>query len=93
MVVYLLRYVAEQPRALMALIGFLAAAYMYMDLMSFVRESTENMQEVGTELRAFRGENRAQMKEANTRLQHLEREHEIDRKEKSNDHKRDSEGH
>lgn len=82
LLVYLLRYVAEQPRALMALLGFLAAGYMYVDLMSFVRESTENMREIGTELRAFRGESQAQMQEANTRLQHLEREHEIDRKEK-----------
>lgn len=82
MVVYLLRYVAEQPRALMALIGFLAAAYMYMDLMSFVRESTDNMRVVGAKLEI-----------AITKLEHLEREHEADRKERENDHRRDSEGH
>lgn len=91
MIVYLLRYVADQPRALMALLGFLAAGYMYVDLMSFVRESTMSMRELVTEVQSareeivtkvqsLRSELQPQMQEANTRLQHLEREHEAARK-------------
>lgn len=97
MVAYLLRYVAEQPRALMALLGFLAAGYMYVDLMSFVRESTMSMrelvievqsarEEIVTKVQTLRSELQPQMQEANTRLQHLEREHESVRKEQNHDH-------
>lgn len=77
MVVYLLRYVAEQPRALLAMLGFLAAGYMYVDLMAFVRENTANMRDIAAQMRDLC----AQVGEANTRLQHLEREHELVRKE------------
>jgi hypothetical protein len=68
-VAYVLRYVTEQPKALMAIIGFAAAAYMYFDLMTFVRENT-----------AVQRENVVQLQEINVRLNHLEREHEYARK-------------
>ena len=67
---YLLRYFVEEPKAVMALVGFCAAAYMYFDLMSFVRENT-----------AVQRENVKQLQEVNVRLLHLEREHELARKE------------
>ena len=66
---YLLRYFVEEPKAVMALVGFCAAAYMYFDLMSFVRENT-----------AVQRENVKQLQEVNVRLLHLEREHESMRK-------------
>ena len=66
---YLLRYFVEEPKAVMALVGFCAAAYMYFDLMSFVRENT-----------AVQRENVKQLQEVNVRLLHLEREHEYARK-------------
>lgn len=68
-VVFLLRWFTEEPKAIMALIGFCAAAYMYFDLMSFVRENT-----------AVQRENVKQLQEVNVRLLHLEREHELARK-------------
>lgn len=71
--VYFLRYLAEQPRAIFSVIGFLAAAYMYFDLMSFVRENT-----------AVQRENVAQLQEMNVRLSHLEREHERGRQGRNN---------
>lgn len=91
MIVYLLRYIVEQPRAILALLGFIAAAYMYIDLMAFVRENTQSMREITVEMREFRAEVRAEVRdfrtevssevrEANTRLNHLEREHEAARK-------------
>jgi signal transduction histidine kinase len=91
MMVYLLRYIVEQPRAILALLGFVAAAYMYIDLMAFVRENTQSMREITVEMREFRAEGRAEVRdvrreggsevrEANTRLNHLEREHEAARK-------------
>ncbi|MBR5522461.1 MAG: hypothetical protein IKV82_03230 [Akkermansia sp.] len=75
LVVYLLRYVAEQPRAMLALLGFIAAGYMYFDLMAFVRENTASMRDIGEQVRVMS----EQVREANTRLQHLEREHEAAR--------------
>lgn len=69
-ILYLLRYLVEEPKAVMALVGFCAAAYMYFDLMSFVRENT-----------AVQRENVKQLQEVNVRLLHLEREHELARKE------------
>ena len=68
-VAFMLRYFVEEPKAVMALVGFCAAAYMYFDLMSFVRENT-----------AVQRENVKQLQEVNVRLLHLEREHESMRK-------------
>jgi hypothetical protein len=73
MMVYLLRYLVEQPRAILACVGMVAAGYMYFDLMAFVRENTANMRDVAVQLR-----------EVNTRLLHLEREHEAQRQGKDN---------
>lgn len=70
-VVFMLRYFVEEPKAVMALVGFCAATYMYFDLMNFVRENT-----------AVQRENVVQLQEINVRLNHLEREHEYDRKRK-----------
>lgn len=68
MVAYLLRYLAEQPRASLAAVGLIAAGYMYFDLMAFVRENTE-----------VQRQSAAQLQEINVRLAHLEREHECAR--------------
>jgi hypothetical protein len=66
--VYLLRYFAEQPRSVLGFLGFAAAVYMYFDLMAFVRENT-----------AVQRENVVQLQEINVRISHLEREHEAAR--------------
>ena len=68
MVASLLRYLAEQPRAILAAVGLIAAGYMYFDLMAFVRENTE-----------VQRQSAAQLQEINVRLSHLEREHECAR--------------
>lgn len=68
MLAYLLRYLAEQPRAILAAVGLVAAGYMYFDLMAFVRENTE-----------VQRQSAAQLQEINVRLAHLEREHECAR--------------
>lgn len=65
MLAYVLRYLAEQPRAILAAVGLFAAGYMYFDLMAFVRENTE-----------VQRQSTAQLQEINVRLAHLEREHE-----------------
>lgn len=70
---YFLRYLAEQPRAIVAAIGLFAAGYMYFDLMAFVRENTE-----------VQRQSAAQLQEINVRLSHLEREHECARNNSQN---------
>ena len=67
-----LRYMVEEPRIALAFLGFIAAAYMYFDLMSFVRENTEVQRQSAT-----------QLQEINVRLGHLEREHEMARESKN----------
>lgn len=62
------RYLVEEPRVALAFLGFIAAAYMYVDLMAFVRENT-----------AVQRETVSQLQEFNIRLSHLEREHEMAR--------------
>lgn len=66
--IYLLRYALEEPRVVLGTLGFVAACYMYIDLMAFVRENT-----------AVQRANVAQLQEINVRLGHLEREHEMSR--------------
>lgn len=41
LVVYLLRYVAEQPKVFLAIIGFIMTAVVYVDLKQFIAESTQ----------------------------------------------------
>lgn len=68
---YLLRYALEEPRVVLGALGFVAAVYMYIDLMAFVRENT-----------AVQSETVAQLQEINVRISHLEREHEMARETK-----------
>ena len=68
---YLLRYALEEPRVVLGTLGFVAAVYMYIDLMAFVRENT-----------AVQSETVAQLQEINVRISHLEREHEMARETK-----------
>lgn len=65
---YLLRYIQEQPRVVMAFIAMACALGMYMDMRAFVDKHMDTLQNVTAEL-----------KEMNTRLEHLEREHEFAR--------------
>lgn len=45
MVAYLLRYVAEQPKAILALIGLIAASFVYIDFRSYINENTQCQRE------------------------------------------------
>ena len=65
---YLLRYIQEQPRVVMAFVGMFAAVGVYVDHRGFVLEQVQAMREVSAELRTI-----------NARLEHLEREHEASR--------------
>lgn len=68
---YVLRYIQEQPRVVMAAVGMACAVGVYVDARVFFGEQTEVTREVAIEL-----------KEINVRMSHLEREHEIWRAEK-----------
>ena len=65
---YAVRYLADQPRTLMAFVGMAAAVGVYVDHRGFVLEQVQAMREVSAELRTI-----------NARLEHLEREHETAR--------------
>lgn len=68
LIVYLLHYVAERPQVILAVIGLVAAGYMYVDLRKFITEQTMAFRDVAL-----------QLQEMNVRIQHLEREHEFSR--------------
>jgi len=70
--VYLLRYVQEQPRVVLAFIGLAAAVWLYMDMQALIRSHAEvNERMIGAILKL------TEEVHINTvRLEHLEREHE-----------------
>lgn len=65
---YAFRWLAEQPKLLLAFAGCAAAVGVYVDHRAFVLEQVQALREVSTELRTI-----------NARLEHLEREHEQQR--------------
>lgn len=71
LLVYFMRYLTEQPQSIMAVVGFAAAAYMYVDLMDYVRENTTIMRDLKIE-----------MHDANAHLKQLERYHFTDQQDK-----------
>lgn len=71
---YLLRYIQEQPRAVMATVGMACAIGVYVDARSFFSDQTDAFRSVAEEL-----------KELNVRVSHLEREHEIIRDNENRD--------
>ncbi len=66
-VVYLLRYAAEQPRTILAVIGLLAAGVMYCDLLAVFREQVQAYREVAS-----------QLSELNVRINDLEQWHKVE---------------
>lgn len=65
---YILRYIQEQPRVVMAAVGMACAVGVYVDARSFFSDQTDAFRSVAEEL-----------KELNVRVSHLEREHEAAR--------------
>ena len=65
---YILRYIQEQPRVVMAFVAMACALGVYMDMRSFVDKHMDTL-----------GEMTAELKSINNRLEHLEREHEAAR--------------
>lgn len=75
-VFYAFRYLADQPRTLLAYVGMAAAVGVYVDHRNFVvRQVGEVLQEVATDLKQIN----AKQSIIDTRLEHLEREHECAR--------------
>lgn len=70
LVVYMLRYIQEQPRVVMAFVAMACAVGVYMDMRTFIDKHMHTLGEMTTELKSI-----------NNRLEHLEREHEYARKE------------
>lgn len=68
LVPYLLRYIQEQPRVVMAFVAMACAIGIYMDMRNFVDKHMDTL-----------GEMTAELKSINNRLEHLEREHEATR--------------
>ncbi len=62
---YAFRYLADQPKTLLAFAGAAAAVGVYIDARGFFQDQTAAFKEVGE-----------QLKELNVRVSHLEREHE-----------------
>ena len=62
---YILRYIQEQPRVVMAFVAMACAVGVYFDMRSFVDKHMDTLGEMTSELKSI-----------NTRLEHLEREHE-----------------
>lgn len=70
--VYLLRYVQEQPRVVLAFIGLAAAVWLYMDMQALIRSHAEVNERMIGAIQKLTEE-----VHINTvRLEHLEREHE-----------------
>lgn len=68
LVPYILRYIQEQPRVVMAFVAMACAIGIYMDMRNFVDKHMDTL-----------GEMTAELKSINNRLEHLEREHEATR--------------
>jgi hypothetical protein len=75
---YAFRYLADQPRTLVAFVGMAAAVGVYVDHRNFVvHQVGEVLQEVAKDLKQINNKQSS----IDTRLEHLEREHEAARKE------------
>lgn len=61
MVAYVMRYVAEQPRSVLAVVAMVAVCAVYADLKSFISDSLDNQRETAKIL-----------SELSTRIQELE---------------------
>ncbi len=68
LVPYILRYIQEQPRVVMAFVAMACAIGIYVDMRNFVDKHMDTL-----------GEMTAELKSINNRLEHLEREHEAAR--------------
>lgn len=64
---YLLRYAAEQPRTILAVVGLVAAAVMYVDMRELMREQVHAYREVAS-----------QLSELNVRINDLEQWHRME---------------
>lgn len=72
---YAFRYLADQPRTLMAFVGMAAAVGVYADNRQFTNKAIERLEEVTKELRDIN----VKQGRIDNRLEHLEREHEMAR--------------
>lgn len=72
---YLLRYMQEQPRAVMAFVGMSAAVGVYADNRQFTNKAIDRLDDVASELRELN----TKQGSIDNRLEHLEREHEYAR--------------
>ena len=75
---YAFRYLADQPRTLMAFVGMAAAVGVYADNRQFTHKAIERLEEVSSELRDIN----VKQGSIDNRLEHLEREHEMSREKK-----------
>lgn len=66
-VLYLLRYAAEQPRTILAVVGLVAAGVMYGDMRALMREQVQAYREVAS-----------QLSELNVRITDLEQWHRLE---------------
>ncbi len=64
---YLLRYAAEQPRSILAVVGLVAAGIMYGDMRALMREQVQAYREVAS-----------QLAELNVRINDLEQWHRLE---------------
>lgn len=70
--VYLLRYIQEQPRVILAMLGIGASVWLYIDMQTLIRSHAEVNQRMITVIEKLT----AEVHENSIRLEHLEREHE-----------------
>ncbi len=81
--VYVLRYIQEQPRVVLAGVGLGAACWLYTDMQAMMRTQTEANVSTVAAIEKLTHEVAGvikEVKENNVRLEHLEREHECARK-------------
>ena len=74
--VYLLRYIQEQPRVILAMLGIGAAVWLYIDMQTLIRAHAEVNERMIIVIEKLTSE----VHENSIRLEHLEREHENARK-------------
>lgn len=72
---YAFRYLADQPRTLMAFVGMAAAVGVYADNRQFTNKAIDRLDAVTAELRDIN----VKQGSIDNRLEHLEREHECSR--------------
>lgn len=72
---YAVRYLADQPRTLMAFVGMAAAVGVYADNRQFTNKAIDRLDAVTSELRDIN----TKQGSIDNRLEHLEREHEYAR--------------